>query len=70
MIIVDTESVPFILVGESVGIESGTFNKLINELLLDTDGSVCPCSIDVPLEAVLFRVILGHHVRIVDCLNS
>lgn len=70
LVIVDTESVPFILVGESVSIEPGTFNKLINKLLLDTDSSVCPRSINVPLEAVLFRVILGHNVRIVDCLNS
>jgi len=55
---------------ESVGTESCHLHELVNELLLNADGIVGSQCVDSPLEAILFRMVLGHEVRIVVCFHS
>lgn len=37
---------------------------------MDADGVVAPGCVDVPLEAVLFGVVLRQEVRVVECLEG
>ncbi len=69
MEVIDVELGPLILVSESICIHPCVFHELVDELLLYTDGSVGAGSIDVPLKAVLFRMVLGHKVRVVKGLH-
>lgn len=70
LIVVNALPCPFLLTPESVAIPSGYLSKFVNELLLDTHRVVGPCCVDLPLEAVLFGVVLGHEERIVEGLDS
>jgi hypothetical protein len=46
---------------------------LVDELLLHADSVVCSGGIDVPLETVLFRMVLGQEIGVIsafDCGNK